>query len=156
MVKIAPNRRFLDRPGMPKLYILNQWTALNFGKHSGGSLPEIIVFDADWFFWAASNSIFQGRLSREAKQLVQNALPSKSLNSIPSAGRSNILTSPPGDSVGSSWLGPMRHGIAGTVPSDGYAISICRAFGDAGDMTSGVVETCCGTFGTIISGEKNA
>jgi uncharacterized protein (DUF3820 family) len=51
--------------------MLNQWTALNFGKYSGRSLPEIIVFDADWFFWAVENSVFQGRLSREAKRLMQ-------------------------------------------------------------------------------------
>jgi hypothetical protein len=50
-----------------------RWTSLNFSKHSGRSLPEIIVCDADWFFWAMSKSVFQGRLSREAKQLVQNA-----------------------------------------------------------------------------------
>src|SRR2546429_568840 len=50
-----------------------RWTTLNFGKHSGRSLPEIILCDADWFFWAVANSVFQGRLSREAKELMSRA-----------------------------------------------------------------------------------
>jgi hypothetical protein len=50
-----------------------RWTTLNFGKHAGRSLPEIILSDADWFFWAVSKGVFKGRLANEAEDLVQKA-----------------------------------------------------------------------------------
>jgi len=36
-----------------------QWTKLNFGKHKGKTLPQIIFIDADWFFWAYENNVFK-------------------------------------------------------------------------------------------------
>jgi hypothetical protein len=50
-----------------------RWTTLNFGKHAGRSLPEIILSDADWCFWAVSKGVFKGRLVNEAEDLVQKA-----------------------------------------------------------------------------------
>ncbi len=50
-----------------------RWTTLNFGRHAGRSLPEIIVSDADWFFWAFKVGVFKGRLAAEAEDLVQKA-----------------------------------------------------------------------------------
>ena len=38
-----------------------KWTTLTFGKHDGKTLPEIIIKDADWFFWAIANRRLQGR-----------------------------------------------------------------------------------------------
>ena len=38
-----------------------KWTTLNFGKHAGLSLPQIILCDADWFFWALNKGVFWGR-----------------------------------------------------------------------------------------------
>jgi hypothetical protein len=32
------------------------WTKLNFGKHKGLTLPQVILKDADWFFYAYENS----------------------------------------------------------------------------------------------------
>lgn len=29
------------------------WTMLNFGKHKGKTLPQVLFTDPDWFFWAA-------------------------------------------------------------------------------------------------------
>jgi hypothetical protein len=50
-----------------------RWTTLNFGKHAGKTLPEIILSDADWFFWAVNKRAFKGRLANEAEELVQKA-----------------------------------------------------------------------------------
>jgi hypothetical protein len=36
--------------------------------HAGKTLPEIILADADWFFWAFNKDVFKGRLSRRAPQ----------------------------------------------------------------------------------------
>jgi hypothetical protein len=49
------------------------WTKLGFGKHIGLRLPQILMFDPDWFFWAVGKSIFEGRLAREAEELVTRA-----------------------------------------------------------------------------------
>ena len=49
------------------------WTTLAFGKHSGRTLPEIILADADWFFWALNNDVFKGRLAAEAADLNRKA-----------------------------------------------------------------------------------
>jgi hypothetical protein len=46
------------------------WTILNFGKHSGKSLPEIILHDPDWFFWSIEKDVFaKGGLVAEAREL---------------------------------------------------------------------------------------
>jgi hypothetical protein len=37
------------------------WTSLNFGKHCGKSLPEIILHDPDWFFWAIEDNVLDKR-----------------------------------------------------------------------------------------------
>jgi hypothetical protein len=50
-----------------------RWTTLNFGRHAGRSLPEIILADVDWFFWALNKDVFLGRLAKEAEKLVQRA-----------------------------------------------------------------------------------
>ena len=36
------------------------WTTINFGKHQGKTLPQVILDDADWFFWAYENKVLQG------------------------------------------------------------------------------------------------
>jgi hypothetical protein len=50
-----------------------RWTTLNFGKHTGKTLPEIILSDADWFFWAFEKGVFKGGLANEAAELMQKA-----------------------------------------------------------------------------------
>jgi hypothetical protein len=49
------------------------WTTLNFGKHEGKSLPQIIISDPDWFFWALAHGVFTGTLVAEAEDLVEKA-----------------------------------------------------------------------------------
>src|ERR1700686_336432 len=45
------------------------WTPLNFGKHAGRTLPQVVLSDPNWFFWAVSKDIFVGKLGSEAKAL---------------------------------------------------------------------------------------
>lgn len=37
------------------------WTELDFGKHAGLTLPQVIFKDPDWFFWAVSNDALKAR-----------------------------------------------------------------------------------------------
>jgi hypothetical protein len=50
-----------------------RWVILNFGEHAGKTLPQIILSDADWFFWAVNKGVFKGRLANEAAELVERA-----------------------------------------------------------------------------------
>ena len=47
------------------------YSILNFGKHKGKSLPEVLLHDPDWFFWAIENHVLEKkpRLAREARDL---------------------------------------------------------------------------------------
>lgn len=56
------------------------WTSLKFGKYEGKSLPEIVLRDPDWFYWAVGNRIFRGALDEEAAEVAykaRNILPPK-------------------------------------------------------------------------------
>ena len=46
------------------------WSTVPFGKYKGKTLPEIIVCDLDWFFWAVPN--LYGRLAHEALGRTRN------------------------------------------------------------------------------------
>jgi hypothetical protein len=50
-----------------------KWTTLNFGKYAGLSLPQIILADADWFFWALNKGAFWGKPGEEADELAAKA-----------------------------------------------------------------------------------
>jgi hypothetical protein len=49
------------------------WSTVNFGKHSGKTLPQIVFSDPDWFFWAIENGIFKGPLANQARTLNARA-----------------------------------------------------------------------------------
>ena len=55
----------------PLLHEPYKWTALNFGKHRGISLPLLLFRDAAYFFWAFENSCFKGSLAFEAEDIDQ-------------------------------------------------------------------------------------
>ncbi len=44
------------------------WSVVDFGKHQGKTLPQIVFIDPDWFFWAIEESVFstKGSLRDEA------------------------------------------------------------------------------------------
>ena len=47
------------------------WTKLSSGKHVGRTLPQVLLRDPDWFFWAVETRIFDKhpRLAKEAELL---------------------------------------------------------------------------------------
>jgi hypothetical protein len=50
------------------------WMRLPFGKHSGKTLPQVLLTDPDWFYWAAVKSGFLwGPLEQEAAELLAKA-----------------------------------------------------------------------------------
>lgn len=51
------------------------WTEVNIGKWRGKSktLPQILVADPDWFFWALDEEVFKGALAIEAQKLARRA-----------------------------------------------------------------------------------
>ncbi|MFX0199709.1 MAG: hypothetical protein ACFFCW_26605 [Candidatus Hodarchaeota archaeon] len=51
------------------------WTVLQFGKHKGKTLPQVVLSDPDWFFWAIEKNVFEGKapLEREAQEINYKA-----------------------------------------------------------------------------------
>jgi hypothetical protein len=51
------------------------WTKVNFGKHKGKTIPQILFSDPDWFFWAIENNVFEnkGKLLKEAEDINYKA-----------------------------------------------------------------------------------
>lgn len=47
------------------------WTVLTFGKHKGRTLPQVVICDLPWFYWAIEDNIFKdkGKLFDEAQEL---------------------------------------------------------------------------------------
>lgn len=52
-----------------------QWSRVEFGKHRGKTLPEIVFQDPGYFFWAVQEGVFRGRgaLEHEARLIDQRA-----------------------------------------------------------------------------------
>src|SRR5258708_4944737 len=48
-----------------------KWTMLKFGRHEGRTLPQVVLSDPNWFFWAAD--ILYGQLATEAEILERQA-----------------------------------------------------------------------------------
>jgi hypothetical protein len=51
------------------------WTVVSFGKHKGKTLPQIVLVDPDWFFWAVEEQVFNrsAQLTSEAKEISRKA-----------------------------------------------------------------------------------
>ena len=50
------------------------WTVLNFGKHAGKTLPQIVFADPDWFFWAQEDgTVFRGAVKLEGDLIDKRA-----------------------------------------------------------------------------------
>ena len=50
-----------------------KWTPLNFGKHKGKTLPQVMFEDADWFFDGYEKGYFKYRLPFEAVEIYRRA-----------------------------------------------------------------------------------
>ena len=54
------------------------WKKLKFGKHEGKTLPQVILSDPDWFFWAIEKNTFDSwGLRDEANDIRQKAIQIK-------------------------------------------------------------------------------
>jgi hypothetical protein len=60
------------------------WSAITFGKYEGKTLPEIILIDLDWFYWALPK--LYGKIAEEAQDLARKARAIK----IPSPRRKSL------------------------------------------------------------------
>ena len=49
------------------------WTALRFGKYEGKTLPQIVLTDPDYFFWASERGIFRDPQDSEAEEIAYRA-----------------------------------------------------------------------------------
>ena len=51
------------------------WSTVQFGKHKGKTLPQILFSDPDWFFWAIEVKAFdkKGILLQESDELFRKA-----------------------------------------------------------------------------------
>jgi hypothetical protein len=51
------------------------WSKVKFGKHHGKTLPQVILSDPDWFFWAIEKGVFDNwpALRDEANDILQKA-----------------------------------------------------------------------------------
>ena len=39
------------------------WKTINFGKHEGKTLPQVLFTDPDWFFWSMDKGIWKNKNS---------------------------------------------------------------------------------------------
>jgi hypothetical protein len=70
------------------------WSKLEFGKHDGKTLPQVVLSDPDWFFWAIDNGVLDHTppaLRAEAKDVLRKATRIKIAKPDPKTGRSSIL-----------------------------------------------------------------
>ena len=52
-----------------------RWTKVGFGKYAGKTLPQVVLIDPDWFFWAVENKVFDTPdLQAEAAEVYRKAM----------------------------------------------------------------------------------
>lgn len=51
------------------------WSEVDFGKYGdkGLTLPQVLIKDPDWFFWAVEKKAFKGPLAAQAAKLARRA-----------------------------------------------------------------------------------
>jgi hypothetical protein len=50
-----------------------RWSKLDFGKHKGKTIPQVMFTDPDWFFWAYDARAFKADLLRQAQDIYGKA-----------------------------------------------------------------------------------
>ena len=68
------------------------WSKLYFGKHAGKSLPQILFYDPDYFFWSIEKKVFKDRLAVEADKLTRMVRHIRIPKPDPKIGASNIFS----------------------------------------------------------------
>ena len=51
------------------------WATVDFGQHEGKTLPQIVLSDPDWFFWAVEERVFDDKplLRKQAREIYRKA-----------------------------------------------------------------------------------
>jgi hypothetical protein len=83
------------------------WITVNFGKHAGRTLPETILSDADWFFWAFNKGDSKAGSPKRLRSLFKKPQPLEFPGPIPNFGESNIGTRTMVGSAGSASFKPI-------------------------------------------------
>jgi hypothetical protein len=91
----------MNRP-LQQPAVSRQWTVLDFGKHKGRSLPEVLLRDPDWFFWAIEKDVFKWKygLLIEVVELAWKARHIKIPRAVPDNWRIEYLRDDKGKSCG--------------------------------------------------------
>ena len=126
-----------------------RWSTVPFGKYKGKTFPEIIVRDADWFFWALPN--LYGTLAEEAQERRAEHVPSKLHDEVGGAWKSNMSL---------TWIvGLMALSLSTPTallpdgPPDCHTSTCGGLF--AGSMTSERAVSCFGISGGAILASTN-
>jgi hypothetical protein len=105
--------------------VRSRWTALDFGKHIGKTLPQVLFTDPDWFFWAFEEDAFayqNGQVLDEVERIYRRATsiriparygPDLAVEYIVSDGRFEGMRLTPADAV-----------VGGGVNSTSYLKSV--------------------------------
>ena len=99
------------------------WTTLNFGTHKGKSLPQIIISDPDWFFWAVASGVLERRFAAEAEDLIEKATAIKIPKSNPKRWRVEYRYEDRGKFLGFAFVKAKSHfgHHATRQPPDSYS-----------------------------------
>ena len=118
----------------------HKWTELWFGKYKGKTLPQIVLVDPDYFFWAIERNLFKGPLKREAREIARKATRIKVRSKKPSEVENAIHPS-----VGKLAAGnvvpanePLHEGASPTQRSDYFDLSFPRQLASY-DKTGGQI-----------------
>ena len=76
------------------------WSTLRFGKHEGKTLPQVVLHDPDWFFWAIGHNIFRDQIAEEAQEIASKATHIKIPRPDPENWRIKYQFTPDGKFVG--------------------------------------------------------
>ena len=52
---------------------MGEWSELEFGKYVGKTLPQIVLGDPDWFFWAMEQNLFWRLMVSESEEINRKA-----------------------------------------------------------------------------------
>jgi hypothetical protein len=52
---------------------MREWSVLKFGKFAGKTLPQIVLGDPDWFFWAMEEGLFWRLMVSESEEINRKA-----------------------------------------------------------------------------------
>ena len=105
------------------------WTKVPFGRYEGKSLPQIVLVDPDYFFWAIERNLFKGPLKREAREIARKAtrikVHSKKPSEVeyvihPSVGKLAAVNVVPANE-------PPHEGASSTQRSDYFDLSFARS-----------------------------